>query len=113
MPRGRIPKIQTATPAILRFFAHATKRVYHVHDLTRILAENRSEWQLAASTSIDEFIELLKAKGELWEIQITPGDKYPNARQYTRYSWGEVSPYSIGVSIRKGAYLSHGSAIFL
>lgn len=113
MTRGRIPTIQTATPAILRFFDGSPKRVYHVQDLTRILAENRAEWQLAASTNTDEFIQLLKTKGKLREVEITPGEKYPNARQYTRYTWGEVSPYSIGVSIRKGAYLSHGTAIFL
>jgi predicted transcriptional regulator of viral defense system len=113
MPRGRVPKIQTAAPAILRSFEQASKRVYHAQDLTRILAENRAEWQLAVSTNIDEFIQLLKTKGDLREVEITPGEKYPNARQYTRYTWGEVSPYSIGVSIRKGAYLSHGTAILL
>lgn len=31
----------------------------------------------------------------------------------TRYVWGTVSPYSIGLSLRSGAYLSHGSAAFL
>ena len=113
MARGRKPKIQTATPAILRFFREATKRVYHVQDLKRILADNRAEWELAASTNIDAFIKLLRTEGELREVQILPGEKYPNARKYTRYTWGDVSPYTIAVSIRKGAYLSHGTAVFL
>lgn len=97
----------------MRFFEEASKRVYHVQDLKRILAENRTEWQLADSTNIDEFIKLLMTKGDLREVQIVPGEKYPNARQYTRYTWGDVSPYSIGAALRKGAYLSHGTAVFL
>lgn len=113
MPRGRPPKIQNATPAILAFFSSATDRVYHAQDLAQILEANRQEWQLAAGTKRKAFIDLLKTEGELQEIEITPGEQYPNARRFTRYTWGEVSPYSVGASIRKGAYLSHGTAVFL
>jgi hypothetical protein len=113
MPRGRTPRLQTATPTILQFFERAPKRVYNVQDLSRILGDNRIEWQLAASTNVDAFLALLKTKGQLREVQIVPGEKYPNARQFTRYTWGDVSSYTIGASIRRGAYLSHGTAIFL
>jgi len=30
-----------------------------------------------------------------------------------RYAWGEVSDFAIAASLRPGAYLSHGSAVFL
>lgn len=113
MPRGRPPKIQNATPAILEWFTTAQERVYTTQRLAEILAANRQEWQLATTTKLDAFINLLHTKGLLREIEITPGEKYPNARSFTRYTWGEVSPYSVGASIRKGAYLSHSTAIFL
>lgn len=113
MRPGRKPAIQPAIAVALRFFQQATKRVYHVQDLKSILAENRTEWQLAASINIDGFIRLLTTEGDLRAVEIVPGPKYPTARRYTRYTWGDVSPYSIGVALRKGAYLSHGTAVFL
>jgi hypothetical protein len=113
MPRGRIPKIQIATPAILRVFGQAAKRVYNAQELAQILEQNRSEWRLAASTSLDEFLRILLTKGALHEIDITPAETHPGARLFKRYAWGDVSPFSVGVSMRKGAYLSHGTAVFL
>ena len=113
MPRGRPPKIQAATPAVLHFFAKAKKRVFHLPDLSKILAENRDVWNLSASTTPEKLVELLSTKGDLREIQITPSDAYPNARKYIRYSWGPISPFSVGLSMRKGSYLSHGTAVFL
>ncbi len=113
MPRVRATKNQTATPAILRFFEASPKRIHNGQDLAHILAEKRVEWQLAAATNLDTFIDLLSTKGSLRQVSIEPGEKYPNARAFTRYVWGEVSAFSIGVSMRKGAYLSHGTAVFL
>lgn len=89
------------------------KRVFHSQDLARILVEERDEWQLAVSTGLDKFIDLLNTKGSLREIQITPGEDHPQARILTRYVWGDASVFSIGLSMFKGAYLSHGTAVFL
>jgi predicted transcriptional regulator of viral defense system len=113
MPRGRRPKLQNATPSILRHFEQMGKRVLNSQELARILDEQRDEWQLAASTKLDKFIEFLSTKGSLQEIQITPGENHPQARIFTRYAWGDVSPFSIGLATFKGAYLSHGTAVFL
>jgi predicted transcriptional regulator of viral defense system len=113
MPRGRKPKLQTATPAILRHFEQMRKRVFHAQELARILDEQRDGWQLATSTKLAKFIEFLSTKGSLRTIQITPGENHPQARTFTRYVWGDASPFSIGLSTFKGAYLSHGTAVFL
>jgi hypothetical protein len=113
MPRGRKPKLQTATPAILRHFEQMGKRVFHSQELARILDEQRDGWQLATSTKLDKFIEFLSTKGSLRTIQITPDENHPKARTLTRYVWGDASPFSIGLSTFKGAYLSHGTAVFL
>jgi predicted transcriptional regulator of viral defense system len=113
MPRGPKPKLQTATPAIIRHFEQMGKRVFNAQELSRILDEQRDEWNLAISTKLPKFIELLSTKGSLRTIRITPGENHPQARIFTRYVWGDASPYSIGLSMFKGAYLSHGTAVFL
>ena|ERR1017187_5917623 len=46
MPRGRKPKLQTASPAILRHFDQMDKRVFKAQELARILDEQR---ELSAS----------------------------------------------------------------
>jgi len=59
MPRGRKPKLQTASPAILRHFDQMGKRVFNAQEIARILDEQRDGWQLAASTKLDKFIEFI------------------------------------------------------
>jgi hypothetical protein len=113
MQKGRKPKIHAATPGILRYFEQLKKPVFAFNDLAHILKEKRDEWQLAAGTGPDQFIELLAAKGNLHEIQIAPDDNHPQARKLTRYLWGDVSEFAIGLSMFKGAYLSHGTAVSL
>ncbi len=113
MMRGRKPKIQAATPAILRHFEQMGKRVFNAQELARILDEQRDGWDLAATTKLDNFIALLSTRGNLRAIQITPDDVHSGARTLTRYVWGDPSPFSIGLSTFKGAYLSHGTAVFL
>jgi predicted transcriptional regulator of viral defense system len=113
MPRGRPAKLNIATPAILRSFERSPKKVFHFQDLNRILTENTDQWQLAASTSVEKFIEILSTKGALHEVQIVPSEKHPGARRFKRYVWGEASPFSIALSMRKDSYLSHGTAVFL
>ena len=113
MPRGRKPKIQAATPAIIRHFEQLGKTVFNEQEIARILDEHRDEWNLAAATKLDTFIGLLSTKGSLRTIHITPDEAHSGARTLTRYVWGDPSPYSIGLSVYRGAYLSHGTAVFL
>jgi predicted transcriptional regulator of viral defense system len=111
--RGRPPKLESARLTILRSLELLGKKVFHSTDLTHLLVENRSTWHLAANTTVEEFIRFLSEKGKLHEVQLIPGKNHPAARKLTRYVWGAASPYLIGLSIRKGAYLSHGTAVFL
>ena len=113
MPRGPTPRIQVATPDILRQFSGMKKRVFNYQELARVLDENRNEWRLAASTGVAEFIGLLTTKGKLREIYLTPDERHSQTRVLTRYVWDEASRFSIGISAFKGAYLSHGTAVFL
>ena len=113
MPRGRKPKLQTAAPVIVRYFGNLGQCVFQSQELASILNEQREEWQLAASTTRNQFIEFLSTKGRLQQLHITPGPSYPQARTFTRYVWGKASPFTVGLSMFRGAYLSHGTAVFL
>ena len=113
MPRGRKPKLQTAAPAIFRYFEHLGKRVFQAQELASILNDRRGVWRLSASTTRDKFIEFLSTKGRLRLVHITPSPSHPQARDFTRYVWGKASPFTVGLSMFRGAYLSHGTAVFL
>ncbi len=83
------------------------------HELARILEDQRASGQLAANTTLDTFIDLLATKGALRTIQIAPDENHSGPRVFTRYVWGDASAFSIGLSMFKNAYLSHGTAVFL
>lgn len=113
MRRGRKPKLQTATPAILRHFERIGTRVYSELDLKKIVAETRGEWNLSMTTGLNDVIALLSDKGALRQFRIRPTDAHPAARVFVRYAWGRVSPFKLGLSMFKASYLSHGTAVFL
>lgn len=113
MAKKGAAKLELGNAAILRFFNESKKRVFHLQDLSKILGENRDAWKLAADTTPEKFLKLLYAQGVLREVHIAPSEAYSKARAYKRYAWGAVSPFSIAQSMRKGSYLSHGSAVFL
>ncbi len=113
MTRGRKPKVQAATPAILRHFEQLGKQVFNEREIAQILEDQRDGWDLAVAMKLDNFIELLSTKGKLRKIQMTPDEAHAGTRILNRYVWGDPSPYSVGLSLYKAAYLSHGTAVFL
>ncbi len=112
MNRGRPRKIQLARSIVIRFFEQQRKRVFLETELSAMLKKYRQDWGLAVNMTVGEFIEFLLAESKLLCIQVKPKN-HPNARVWTRYTWGDVSPFLLGVSYGKGAYLSHGTAVFL
>jgi hypothetical protein len=113
MPRGRPSKLATARLVIVRFFDRLGKKVFHSADLARILNENRAEWRLAVDTTIEGFARFLCDNTHLREVRIEPEENHAGARTFVRYVWRDASPYLLGLSIGKGAYLSHGTAVLL
>ena len=104
-----LSRIQIAAPDIFKAFEQNQKRVYTKPDLARVLSLNRGIWRLTQGTTVNYFIQFLGDKGRLREIRLTSG-KYQG---FTRYAWGEVSPYQVALSARPRSYLSHGTAVFL
>jgi len=93
-------------PKIIDYLKSLNKNILSLQDLQSILFEKREEWSIPKKTTADEFINVLK-KNVIQEVIIeTP------QRTIAKYIFGDASPYDIAISLRKGSYLSHYSAVF-
>jgi predicted transcriptional regulator of viral defense system len=106
----RVGRLSIASPDIVKALDAAQKNVYTFKEIAQLLEANREYWRLAQRTTAAEFITFLERKG-LKTIQLE--FLHPGIRPITRYVWGDASPYEIGLSLKEGAYLSHGTAVFL
>jgi len=100
--------LETAAPKIFATLDQ-TERVFSVRDLEELFRKSLSDWDLPDRTKVSRWLEFLQTKGSLRKLTL-------QAKGYTplvRYVWGEVSAYRLAALLWKGAYLSHGSAVFL
>jgi hypothetical protein len=104
-----VPRLDIAKLQIAKRFENFPVHAYSVNDLASILQEHRAQWRLAPGTTITAFIAFLLERTKLREVRFYSRN-YP---AILRYCWGELSPYQLALSLRRGAYLSHGSAVFL
>jgi hypothetical protein len=112
MARGRPSRIDIAKPDIVALFENAERKIYWPGELADILAQHRGDWRLTQTTNGRNFIEYLLAKTGLKEIRLA-AENYPEAKEIVRYVWGKASPYALALSLKRNAYLCHGTAAFL
>jgi predicted transcriptional regulator of viral defense system len=112
MARGRPSRIDIAKPDIVALFENAEQKIYWPGELADILAQHRGDWRLTQATNGRNFIEYLLAKTGLKEIRLAP-QNYPEAKEIVRYVWGKASLYALALSLKRNAYLCHGTAVFL
>jgi hypothetical protein len=112
MARGRPSRIDIAKPDIVALFENTGQKIYWPGELADILAQHRGDWRLTQATNGRNFIEYLLAKTGLKEIRLAP-QNYPEAQVIVRYVWGKASPYALALSLKRNAYLCHGTAAFL
>ena len=105
MPKTRF---DVAKPKIADYFYNMTRRVHSPKQLITILAEQRNVWNLPDGLSGKKFIELMMGKLELKSV-----DLIYSSIEFTRYVWGEATPFEIAVSLRPKSYLTHYSAAYL
>lgn len=96
--------------AILRLFSDVPPRIFIRRELASLIKKATSDGQLPVSVSATRFIDFLGSHG-LTRVRFAPPEHTGTA--VTRYVWGPVSIFSLGLSLRAGAYLSHGTAVFL
>src|SRR5262245_9009684 len=108
---GRTSKIKTAKPVIEEFFQEESLvTVFRFSDLGDVLDHHCEEWGLPANLYTPGFVKFLLSEAILKEIVLQA--KSHKAKE-TRYIRGRPSPYAVAVSLRRNAYLCHGSAVFL
>jgi predicted transcriptional regulator of viral defense system len=102
-------------------FERLPKKVFLRTEFANILHKHADEWEAPRSLTPSRLITVLQKRGALRTIRlklsraIDAPDETPseNRKVLTRFGWGNTSPYSVGASLRSGAYLSHASAVFL
>jgi hypothetical protein len=112
MPRGKPSRLEIARADIVRLFEASPRRVHWPSELAEILGANREAWRLATSTHTADFIGFLVRRTRLHAVKLVPMN-HPEHLTVVRYVWGEVSPYQLALSLKRDAFLSHGTAVFL
>ncbi len=98
-----------AEKAIRTTFEEQPLPAFSAEDMDRLINSNRTRWQLAASARPPQVISRFLKNGILSAQEIF----FSEQETYTRYTYGEVSPLDLAVSLHRQAYLSHYSAASL
>ncbi len=106
---GRTGRLQIARGDILKSFETDPRRVFWADDIAGILEQNRAFWRLSSRTGLRQFIDFLVEKGDLRIKEIIPVNH--DLSKIYRYIWKEASPFEIALSLKRGAYLCHGTAV--
>jgi hypothetical protein len=107
-------RLQIAKPDISAFFqkqADNGERIFNSKDIGRILSENRDSWRLAQRTTVADFTSFLCERAGMRRVEIK--SETLMYKGFTRFIWKEATPYEVALSLKKGAYLSHYSAVTL
>src|SRR5713226_184703 len=102
-------RLQVAKSRIISVFEGSRQHVFTEGQLLEIRTHHRDEWRLTRSLKAEEFIKFLLKNTKLRAVRLS-SQSYPG---FSRYVWGDASPYELGLSVRRGSYLSHGTAVFL
>jgi hypothetical protein len=94
---------------VSKFFEEQGPHVYGPAELTRVIRAHRNDWKFSGRLKTEEIVEHLLSHTKLRRVVLT-STTYPGL---TRFSWGDPSPYSVALSLRPEAYLSHLTAAFL
>jgi hypothetical protein len=107
------PKMAQRLPGALSrieaYFENSPDRVFTRVDLNTVLVNRRTEWQLPRNTTLKKFLEFILERTKLRKV-VFSSQAYGSV---DRFSWGDVSSFLLGLSLRRGSYLSHATAVFL
>ena len=93
---------------IAELFTEKGSYIYSKTDIGKIFQQGRHSWRIAESVTVAQFIKYLIAK-----ISLVPVDLQFPSRKEKRYIYGETTPFHLALSIKKDAYLSHYTSMYL
>ncbi|MBK6993811.1 MAG: hypothetical protein IPH31_02385 [Lewinellaceae bacterium] len=105
MPRNT--RFSIAKKDIVAYFDEYPQKVFRAYDISLIYEQNRENWRLAKSMSLEFFIQELIDKTKLEAVELFfPGSTI------TLFVYGEASPYELALALRRNAYFSHYTALY-
>ncbi|MBY0381402.1 MAG: hypothetical protein K2W78_05750 [Xanthobacteraceae bacterium] len=107
---ARPSRLTISKKDIFAVFEQSSQRVYSEKELARLLSQHREFWRLTDRTTVGPFIKFLEQQEKLVAHEFH-SKNYD--RKVKRYSWGQVSPYQLALSIQSNGYLSHSTAVAL
>lgn len=99
-----------AEARIRAYFKQATRKVYSKPQLLAVLEDQRTGWNLAASTTGEKFIDQLVNKELLMKLPMEIDGYLPSKVLYAHEG---ASIFQIAAALANKSYLSHYSAIWL
>lgn len=105
-------RLQIAKSDIVKLFDSLPHRAFWPSDLAKILSDNREFWRLAKSTGSSDFIKFLTQSADMRMQVLTPVN-HPDTPEVVRFIWKSASDYEVALSLKRGAYLSHATAMFI
>ena len=85
------------------------RSVFRRRELDALFADVQADLKLQKQATAGQCIRFLESQGKLRKFEI----KSLKYRNESRYAWGTPSPYEVALSLRPGAYLTHGTALAL
>lgn len=99
--------------SLSRFIESSEKTIYTRKELGQLLRDQGPALEIPRSTTTSRLIDVMAREGYLKELEMRREGSRSNRGAIKRYAWGNASPYRIALSLRKGSYLSHSTAMFL
>lgn len=93
-------------------FDENSAKAFSRSGLGTFLEANIADVDGPKSITLSRFVDVMTNESHLSRMVLRREGKVSTG-QKPRYVWRDPSPYSIAMSIRAGAYLSHASALFL
>lgn len=100
-------RFQIAKKDIITTFEEYNKNIFCYKDISEILDENRKFWRLPVNLTINDFIALLIHGTKLKRYALN----FPR-ETILRFVWGQISPFSLALSLKKDSYFTHYTACF-
>lgn len=98
--------LQVAKKDIVKFFEESPQQIYDYSEIKEIIEDNTENWRLPKTLTANKFLAYLTQNTQLKQ------NRLEFKRPIIKYTWGDVSPYQLFQSLRKGAYFSHYSSVY-
>lgn len=104
----RRSSLHKAKSKIARYFSESLQRVFKRSEISSIFQHHQTEWKIAVSTSLQRCLSFLKEERILVEVNV---DTHQSIE--VRLCGEGFSPLELAQSLKKRAYLTHFTAMYL